>query len=58
MSCRTLFTKLLHAALLLSVAHQILLVGLVKPPRAASAGNSFFAWHETVGLLTLGVMFQ
>ena len=56
MSHRTWFTKVLHAALLLSVAHQLSLVGLVKPPRAASAGNIFFAWHETVGLFTLGVV--
>jgi cytochrome b561 len=56
MSRRSLFTKLLHAALLLAVAHQLLLVGLVERPRGAVAGNAFFAWHQSVGLFTLGVV--
>ena len=56
MSRRTLFTKLLHAALLLVVAHQLFLVALVERPRGTSAGNAFYAWHETNGLLALGVV--
>ena len=56
MSRRSLFTKLLHAALLLAVAHQLFLVGLVERPRGASVGNAFFVWHQTVGLITLGVV--
>jgi cytochrome b561 len=56
MSRRSLFTKLLHAALLLAVAHQLVLVGLVERPRGASAGNVFFAWHQAVGLVTLGIV--
>lgn len=53
---RSLYTKFLHAALLLAVAHQLILVGFVESPRGASAGNAYFAWHETVGLLTLGIV--
>ena len=56
MSNRSLLTKLLHATLLLAVAHQLLLVGLVERPRLAAAGNAFFAWHQAVGLITLGVV--
>jgi cytochrome b561 len=56
MPSRSLFTKLLHAALLLAVAHQLFLVGFVEPPGDAFAGNIFFAWHETVGVLTLGIV--
>lgn len=56
MSNRSLLTKLLHATLLLAVAHQLLLVGLVERPRLAAAGNAFFAWHQAVGLFTLGVV--
>jgi len=53
---RSLFTKLLQAALFLAVAHQLFLVGLVQPPEGASAGNAFFAWHQNVGLLTMGIV--
>ena len=56
MSRRSLFTKLLHTAVLLAVAHQLFLVGLVERPRGATAGNVFFTWHQTVGLVTLGIV--
>lgn len=56
MTNRSLFTKLLHGVLLLAVAHQLILVGLVEPPKVGSAGNAFFAWHRSVGLATLGIV--
>ena len=55
-SRRSLLTKVLHAGLLLAVSHQLLLVGFVERPRAASPGNDFFVWHETVGVVTLGIV--
>jgi cytochrome b561 len=56
MTKRSVFTKVLHTALPLAVAHQLFLVGLVDRPSGASAGNAFFAWHQTVGLVTLGIV--
>lgn len=56
MSNRSVLTKLLHVTMLLAVAHQLLLVGLVEGPRLAAAGNAFFAWHHAVGLITLSVV--
>ena len=55
-SRRWLLTKVLHAGLLLAVSHQLLVVGFVERPRAASPGNAFFVWHETIGLATLGIV--
>lgn len=56
MTNRSLFTKVLHGILLLVVAHQLILVGLVERPKVGAAGNVFFAWHRSVGLVTLGIV--
>ena len=56
MSLHSWFTKLLHGLLLVAVAHQLLLVSWVERPRGASAGNVFYTWHETVGVITLGMV--
>ena len=56
MTKRSVFTRVLHSVLLLAVAHQLILVGLVERPKVGSAGNAFFAWHQTVGLVTLGIV--
>lgn len=53
---RTLPTKLLHAALLLSVLWQLGASGLVERPRAAQTGNLFYEVHQIVGLTTLGLV--
>ncbi len=56
MANRSLVTRMLHAVLLLAVAHQLILVGLVERPKVGFAGNAFFAWHESVGLVTVGIV--
>jgi cytochrome b561 len=53
---RTLPTKLLHAALLLSVLWQLGASSLVERPRAGQLGNAFYEIHQTVGLATLGLV--
>ena len=52
----SLLTRLLHAALLVSVLWQLLAVNFVERPRAARAGNVFYEIHEVVGLATLGLV--
>lgn len=54
---RSVLTKLLHAALLLSVLWQLAASGLIEPPRAGQPGNLFYEIHEVVGLTTLGLVF-
>jgi len=56
MTNRSVFTRVLHTVLLLAVTHQLILVGLVERPKIGSAGNAFFAWHRSVGLVTLGIV--
>jgi cytochrome b561 len=56
MSHRSWLTKVLHGLLLLAVAHQLLLVTWVERPRATSAGNVLYTWHETVGVITLAIV--
>ena len=53
---RTLPTKLMHAALLLSVLWQLGASGLVERPRAGQPGNAFYEIHQIVGLTTLGLV--
>lgn len=53
---RTLPTKLLHAALLLSVLWQLGASGLVERPRAGQPGDFFYEVHQIVGLTTLGLV--
>lgn len=53
---RTLPTRLLHAALLLSVLWQLGASGLVERPRTGQPGNAFYAIHQVVGLTTLGLV--
>ena len=53
---RTLPTKLLHAALSLSVLWQLGASGLVERPRAGQPGNVFYEVHEVIGLITLGLV--
>jgi cytochrome b561 len=53
---RTLPTKLLHAALLLSVLWQLGASGLVERPRTGQPGNVFYEVHQIVGLTTLGLV--
>jgi len=53
---RTQPTKLMHAALLLSVLWQLGASGLVERPRAGQPGNAFYEIHQIVGLTTLGLV--
>lgn len=53
---RSLTTKLLHAALMLSVLWQLGASGLVERPRAGRPANFFYEVHQIVGLTTLGVV--
>jgi cytochrome b561 len=53
---RTLSTKLLHAALLLSVLWQLLGSNFIERPRAQRPANAWYAWHEIGGLVTLGIV--
>lgn len=53
---RTLPTKLLHAALLMSVLWQLGASGLVERPRAGQPGNVFYEVHQIIGLTTLGLV--
>ena len=53
---RTLPTKLLHAALLLTVLWQLGASGIVERPRAGQPGNVLYGVHQIVGLTTLGLV--
>lgn len=53
---RSLATRLLHGALLLSVLWQLIGSNFVERPRPARPGNTMYEIHEFVGLATLGLV--
>lgn len=53
---RSLFTRLLHAAIALAVVAQLVGIGLAEPPSHGAPGNLAFSVHQVVGLGTLGVL--
>lgn len=53
---RSIATRLLHAALLLSVVWQLIGSNFVERPRANQAANGFYEVHEIVGLATLALV--
>ena len=53
---RTLTTRLLHGALLVSVLWQLIGSNFIERPRATQPGNGLFEVHEVVGLVTLALV--
>lgn len=53
---RSIATRVLHGALLLSVLWQLIGSNFIERPRAASPGNVMYEIHEVVGLATLGLV--
>ena len=53
---RTLFTRVLHGALLVSVLWQLVGSNFIERPRANQPGNLFYEVHEIVGLATLALV--
>jgi cytochrome b561 len=51
-----LLTKLLHAALVLSVLWQLAASEFVKRPRDGYPGNAFYDVHRTVGMIAIGLI--
>ena len=53
---RSVATRLLHGALLLSVVWQLIGSNFIERPRAGQAANTMYEVHEVVGLITLGLV--
>lgn len=53
---RSLLTRLLHAGLALAVIHQLLITEWMVKPRPGREENWAFEFHETGGLVTLGLV--
>lgn len=53
---RSIATRVLHSALLLSVLWQLIGSNFIERPRAASPANAMYEVHEVVGLTTLGLV--
>jgi len=53
---RSWLTRALHALLAVSVTHQLLVSLAMEEPEEGEAESLLFELHETVGLVTLGVI--
>lgn len=53
---KNIWTRLLHAALALAVLHQLIISNFMQAPLDGKPENSAFELHETMGLITLGIV--